>query len=285
MSKNMMKSAYVKPSNNSDSGESDSEQNLEQDTIVSNNQKAMKPKKVVFKKQSDYSESESGSDSESDADSDADSDTETNIKVSNSSSLDESINSNGANVSESVFNKSDLDTIFDTDLDTKPNTELVLDTNSDTNKTRKALKNIKRIQEQKKKMEEKRKLKANNSKDDDSDSEEKCSSFALDSLQHHNNMMTESIFSKIHIRCVQRNSRKSTTTIEGICSSIFEDNEKIKKILKALSRGTRATHKFDKETNTNIIEISGNKINNMIDVLCEHVECKKSQIVVHGVLA
>ena len=49
--------------------------------------------------------------------------------------------------------------------------------------------------------------------------------------------------------------------------------------------GTRATHKFDKETNTNILELSGNKIQNIINAICEHVECDKSQIVVHGVLA
>ena len=272
MSKNIMKpSTYVKPS--SDSGESDSDQ----DTLASNTKKT-KPKKGFFVKQSE-------SDSDSDNEIDQDSDTEICIGLSctsNPSTPYESINPNGENGSESGINNADLDTEFDT----KSNTESEIN-KLDTNKTRKALKNAIRIQEQKIKMEEKKRLKAINSKNDnsDSDSDEKCHSFALDSLQQHNHMMAESIFSKIHIRCVQRNSRKSTTTIEGICGSFFQDNEKIKKMLKALSRGTRATHKFDKETNSNIIEISGNKIVNMIDVLCEHVECEKSQIVVHGVLA
>ena len=274
MSKNIMKpSTYVKPS--SDSGESDSDQ----DTLASNTKKQTKPKKGFFVKQS-----ESDSDSDSDKEIDQDSDTEICIGLSCTSNPYESINPNGENGSESGINNADLDTEFDT----KSNTESEIN-KLDTNKTRKALKNAIRIQEQKIKMEEKKRLKAINSKNDnsdsESDSEEKRHSFALDSLQQHNNMMTESIFSKIHIRCVQRNSRKSTTTIEGICFSFFQDNEKIKKMLKALSRGTRATHKFDKETNSNIIEISGNKIVNMIDVLCEHVECEKSQIVVHGVLA
>jgi len=286
-----MNNTYIKPS--SDSGESDSEQNLEQDKIVSNNKKTFKTTKF-------YKRQDSDSDSDSDCESDPDSNSETNeaIKASCTSPSDEFINSE-ANDSKSVLNKlgldADLDAGLEEDLDTKSNTKSEIN-KSGTNKTRKALKNAIRIQQQKIKMEEKKRLKENNSKNDDNHNddvryddndnyEEKFSSFALDSLQHHNHMMSESIFSKIHIRCVQRNSRKSTTTIEGISNSFFEDKNKINNILKALRCGTRATHKFDKETNTNILELSGNKIQNIINVICEHVECEKSQIVVHGVLS
>jgi translation initiation factor 1 (eIF-1/SUI1) len=172
---------------------------------------------------------------------------------------------------------SDSDSDSDSESELKSNEKIQITFNSDSDLESKNIKNLlktpKAIKNSKKNKDYK--LIDTNNNDD--------SFLTLNSFQYQHNIIDDSIFENIHIRCCQRNSRKTITTIEGICSVFFNDSNKVENLLKNLRRGTRATYKYDKISG-HIIEISGNKVDNMIESLCKYVGCDHSQIIVHGII-
>ncbi len=264
-----MKSAFTKPTASSESGESDSETDTKVSPIITMSASAtsVKPKNVGFFKKAD-------SDSENE-DSDHEDEVVPNTKLTSSKML--ASNSQDLDASDAASEVSDA--VSNTLSDTKSLSNLM--TSNDPFKTRKALKSEQRLKERKDQKDQKRK----SSKSTEEEIDDCTSTSVLDGFRNQQDMEPDYVFDKIHIRCCQRNSRKTITTIEGIQPSFFDEANRpiLKNLMTALKNGTRATHKFDDETSTNIIEISGNKIENMIQALTKHVGCERSNIVVHGV--
>ena len=111
-------------------------------------------------------------------------------------------------------------------------------------------------------------------------------SIQLDSLPYirKDEMLDEFDSVRVHIRSVQRNSRKSITTIEGIPERVFNDPTRLSELLEKLQKGiaTRATHKFDAESKQHIIETSGNRLSIMAKIISEELGCSIDDIVTHG---
>jgi translation initiation factor 1 (eIF-1/SUI1) len=97
--------------------------------------------------------------------------------------------------------------------------------------------------------------------------------------------MADTDFVRVHIRNVQRNSRKSVTIIEGISKELFSDKPKLARLINRLqiAIATRATHKIDEASGQNIIETSGNNVKIMGKIICEEIQCKPGDISYHGV--
>lgn len=84
---------------------------------------------------------------------------------------------------------------------------------------------------------------------------------------------------KIHIRLRKRNARKSVTTVEGL-----NDKLDLKKMISHLR------HKFncsgtiipDEDTETDVLQFSGDQRENMKSFLIEEKIADKTSIVVHG---
>jgi translation initiation factor 1 (eIF-1/SUI1) len=253
----------------SESGESDSDTDTKVSfttpaSITSASAMSSKQSNSKFFKKCDDSDSESESDDEV-------------VTESKSTSSDlNAINSVSPGLKKfGLYSESDSDSESDSESESKTTSATkgktgTTEDRTELTKTRKALKTAQKIKE------------ANQKKKGNSDDTlDVTTSFALDSFQNQQSMMSESFFNKIHIRIRARNSRKAITTIEGIEASFFSDKEKVSKLLKALSCGTRATLKKDEEGN-NIIETSGKKIELMAKALCEHVGCTNAQIHING---
>ena len=87
----------------------------------------------------------------------------------------------------------------------------------------------------------------------------------------------------INIRTSNRNSRKYTTTIENIPERYFEDEPKMKNMIKKIqiAIASRATLKKCKDENK-YIEFSGNKVDVVIKLLNEELQCGLENIKLHG---
>jgi len=274
-----MKSAFKKPSNPSESGESDSETDTKVSTVASMASACAmtkKPKSVGFFRKPNDSDSDSESEDEVVSDSKSTSSKKLVSKSSGTAAIDPSCTVTSTVSSDVENSDSDFDSDSDSDSETKKDkvseSESKQTSDAILSKTRKALKNQQRIKEAKKKQ-----MKTPEKSPD------MAVSSVFDSFQNQQNMMSN-FDNTINIRCCQRNSRKSITTIEDINPIFFENSEKVAKLLGDLRRssGTRATHKIDKETSANIIEISGKKVEPMIQAICKHVNITEDKIHVHG---
>jgi translation initiation factor 1 (eIF-1/SUI1) len=265
MSVNKTMSAFRKQQEYSDSGESDSE---DETTVISTHSNvinsvtvtntavgpnAIKPKNSFFRSSTDPD-----SDSESEFGSDGDSD----------SSKKSSGSCSGKNVSGANFESEQINSVSNS----VPNGSVTM--------TRKALKH-------KEKLARKAKESAAAAAAVTDDLEASSGSLSVFEKMQVPNGMADTDFVRVHIRNVQRNSRKSVTTIEGIPKEFFENKSKLLKFMNKLQKAiaTRATHKVDEATGQNIIETSGNKAAIMAKIICEEVECGPGDIVLHGVSA
>ena len=96
-----------------------------------------------------------------------------------------------------------------------------------------------------------------------------------------NNDLVEDDYFIVNLRIKQRNTRKYTTTIENIPEKYLSKdnlNAFLIKLRNAIS--TRAT--FKEEKNIKFIEVSGNKTDIIIKLLCEYLNCSTESIRVHG---
>lgn len=86
---------------------------------------------------------------------------------------------------------------------------------------------------------------------------------------------------EIHIRVFQRKTKKYITTIEYL-----DQNLDFKKILKKMKDKFHCNgsinYKKDSVNNDKIIQLSGDKRNDIIDFLVNNKICKKEEIKVHG---
>jgi translation initiation factor 1 (eIF-1/SUI1) len=88
---------------------------------------------------------------------------------------------------------------------------------------------------------------------------------------------------EINIRVSQRNGRKSITTIEDMPAELFNNTTRIEQFLSKLKTliASRATIKSDDDGNK-FIEFSGNKVDTVINWICDFAQCSASNIKIHG---
>jgi len=97
------------------------------------------------------------------------------------------------------------------------------------------------------------------------------------------NQFNDADFVKINIHVYQRTSRKHITIIENISVDKFENSELINNFLITLKNTISARATIKKKDNQSIIEVSGNKVNLIIPLICKFMSCTIDDIVVHGV--
>jgi translation initiation factor 1 (eIF-1/SUI1) len=87
----------------------------------------------------------------------------------------------------------------------------------------------------------------------------------------------------VNLRVKQRNSRKYITTIENIPVKFLTDKNKLDAFLVKLRNAisSRATYKEEKDEK--FIEVSGNKTEIIIKLLCKFLNCSSDSIKVHGI--
>lgn len=93
----------------------------------------------------------------------------------------------------------------------------------------------------------------------------------------------ETNFLEIHIKVVNRNARKRTTTIEGIPNDLFEDKQNVNKFLTKLRNVLSASVSLKNVKGSNIIIASGSDTDGMIPLLMEFADCSLDNIKVHKV--
>jgi len=98
------------------------------------------------------------------------------------------------------------------------------------------------------------------------------------------NLFDTNIFYKINIRIAKRNSRKHITTIENIPINKFNNEEKTEKFLVKLRNAISSRATLKNKTTEPIIEVSGNKIDNMIPIICDFCQCKIADVIIHGAI-
>jgi translation initiation factor 1 (eIF-1/SUI1) len=130
--------------------------------------------------------------------------------------------------------------------------------------TRKALKNIKLLKQQ---------------KENETNSEE----FNKD-IDFQSPIFDISGEAKIHIRIQARNSRKTLTIIEGIPKHFLESKDNNKKILTKIQNtiSSRATLKYN-ELKEPIIELSGSKYHLVIPIIKELTSYLDEDIIIHDI--
>jgi len=87
----------------------------------------------------------------------------------------------------------------------------------------------------------------------------------------------------INLRIKQRNSRKYTTTIENIPDKFLIDKDKLNNFLVKLRNAISSRATFKEENNIKFIEVSGNKTEIIIKLLCEYLNCTDDMIRIHGI--
>ncbi|PRT55749.1 Protein translation factor SUI1 [Wickerhamiella sorbophila] len=82
----------------------------------------------------------------------------------------------------------------------------------------------------------------------------------------------------VHIRCQQRNGRKTITTVEGIPSEYD-----LKRILKTLKKDFGCNGHINKDTDHGeILQFQGDQRQKIQEFLIEALQIKKEQIKIHG---
>ena len=82
---------------------------------------------------------------------------------------------------------------------------------------------------------------------------------------------------KIDIRIQKRNSRKSITIIEGLIDYLNKNEIESKKILKEFKKKYNCNGTIKK----NIIQVSGNQLDNFSDFLINSLKISKNNIILH----
>jgi len=86
----------------------------------------------------------------------------------------------------------------------------------------------------------------------------------------------------VNLRVKQRNARKYITTIENIPLKYLSNTDKLNNFLIKLRNAISSRATFKKEKDEQFIEVSGNKTDIMVKLLCEFLDCSSDMIKVHG---
>ena len=90
---------------------------------------------------------------------------------------------------------------------------------------------------------------------------------------------------EIHIKVINRNSRKRTTTVEGIPEKLLEDKQNVNKFLTKMRNAISASVSLKnvKENNETkkIIVASGSNTDSMVPLIMEFVDCGEDNIKIH----
>lgn len=82
---------------------------------------------------------------------------------------------------------------------------------------------------------------------------------------------------KIHIRIIKRNARKSITTVEGLDTKLD-----LKKMIKHLRHKFNCSGKIVSNENASVLQFSGDQRDNIRDFLIKEEIADKDSILVHG---
>ncbi len=96
------------------------------------------------------------------------------------------------------------------------------------------------------------------------------------------NKFNEEDFVKINIHVFQRQARKHITIIENIPNDRFTNNDLINNFLVKLKNKISARATIKKQDDHYIIEVSGDKVNLIVPLVCEFMNCTSDDIVIHG---
>ena len=85
---------------------------------------------------------------------------------------------------------------------------------------------------------------------------------------------------KVHLRCQQRNGRKCLTTVQGLVLPMSY----LKRFLKTIKKqcNCNGSVQTEEETNTKVLQFSGDQRQNVQALLLERKMVEKADIVLHG---
>ena len=96
--------------------------------------------------------------------------------------------------------------------------------------------------------------------------------------------LARSLDIQVHLRVRKRNAKKCVTTIEGLDHYVDNCDLDIKQLLKHIKTKLCCNGSIveDGETEKHVIQVTGDKRDEIASMLVEHYGVKKSDIIMHG---